>query len=319
MNWFKSFWQSLTEKRDVPRVNVRPPGPNVLKVTSGPHNDPMPHLSNFTPRAQQVLALSRKEATRFNHNFIGTEHVLLGLVALGQGTAVQVLNRLGINLDTVRTEVEKQVGKGPDQNVVGNVPYTPRVKKVLALASRQARALNHTYVGTEHILLGLLEEGDGMGSRVLASLGLNVEQTRQQILVELNPDPTRPVPSATGTPPAPATEKPKTSPITAGSMPPRPDKQPHYVLQSPVGETLDTNKPYDVYCSDFSQGVVVYRKVRFKSLKQLFPRSAYDTLSGFVELEQANGQTVFISRSSIVRFCAPGTTPDSENVSGQKS
>src|SRR3974390_648487 len=156
MNWIKSFWQRLTGTHIAPRVNVHLPGPKILKGTSSARIDPQPNLSNFTPRAQQVLALSRQEATRLNHNFVGTEHLLLGLVAFGQGTAVRVLNSMGIGLDTVRTEVERQVGAGPDQKVVGNVPYTPRVKKVLALAARQARALNHTYIGTEHLLLGLL-------------------------------------------------------------------------------------------------------------------------------------------------------------------
>src|ERR687887_237043 len=115
-------------------------------------------MNNFTPRAQQVLALARKEADRFNHNYVGTEHLLLGLIKLGQGVAVNVLQKMGLDLETVRMEVEKQVGTGPDQKVVGNVPYTPRVKKVLALAAKEAKALNHTYVGTEHILLGLLRE-----------------------------------------------------------------------------------------------------------------------------------------------------------------
>ena len=116
-------------------------------------------MNNFTPRAQQVLALARKEADRFNHNFVGTEHLLLGLIKLGQGVAVNVLQKLGLDLETVRLEVEKQVGTGPDQKMMGNIPYTPRVKKVLALAQKEAKALNHTYVGTEHILLGLLREG----------------------------------------------------------------------------------------------------------------------------------------------------------------
>src|SRR5882757_4485450 len=110
-------------------------------------------MSNFTPRAQQVLALARKEADRFNHNFVGT---------------------------------------GPDQKVMGNIPYTPRVKKVLALAQKEAKALNHTYVGTEHILLGLLREGDGVAARVLKSLDVDIEQTRNEILKELDPNFTPP-------------------------------------------------------------------------------------------------------------------------------
>src|ERR1044071_8118116 len=145
-------------------------------------------MNNFTPRAQQVLALARKEADRFNHNFVGTEHLLLGLIKLGQGVAVNVLQKLGLDLETVRMEVEKQVGTGPDQKMIGNIPYAPRVKKVLALAVKEAKALNHTYVGTEHILLGLLREGDGVAARVLKNLDVDIEQTRQEILKELDPN-----------------------------------------------------------------------------------------------------------------------------------
>jgi ATP-dependent Clp protease ATP-binding subunit ClpC len=145
-------------------------------------------MNNFTPRAQGVLALARKEADRFNHNFVGTEHLLLGLIKLGQGVAVNVLQKLGLDLETVRMEVEKQVGTGPDQKMIGNIPYTPRVKKVLALAAKEAKALNHTYVGTEHILLGLLREGDGVAARVLKNLDVDIEQTRQEILKELDPN-----------------------------------------------------------------------------------------------------------------------------------
>src|SRR5688572_29573103 len=145
-------------------------------------------MNNFRPRAQQVLALAGKEAERFNHNFVGTEHLLLGLIKLGQGVAVNVLQKLGLDLETVRMEVEKQVGTGPDQKMIGNIPYTPRVKKVLALAAKEAKALNHTYVGTEHILLGLLREGDGVAARVLKNLDVDIEQTRQEILKELYPN-----------------------------------------------------------------------------------------------------------------------------------
>jgi len=145
-------------------------------------------MNNFTPRAQQVLALARKEADRFNHNYVGTEHLLLGLIKLGQGVAVNVLQKMGLDLETVRMEVEKQVGSGPETKMVGNVPYTPRVKKVLALAGKEAKALNHSYVGTEHILLGLLREGEGVAARVLKSLELDIERTRNEILKELDPN-----------------------------------------------------------------------------------------------------------------------------------
>lgn len=164
-------------------------------------------LNNFTPRAQQVLALSRKEADRLNHNYLGTEHLLLGLIKLGQGVAVNVLQRLGLDLETVRLEVEKKVGTGPDQKVAGAIPYTPRVKKVLALAGKEAKALNHTYVGTEHLLLGLLREGDGVAARVLKDLDVDIEQARQEVLKELDPNYSAPEDPSPAGEPAPEKEK----------------------------------------------------------------------------------------------------------------
>jgi ATP-dependent Clp protease ATP-binding subunit ClpC len=147
----------------------------------------MEPMNNFTPRAQQVLALARKEADRFHHNYVGTEHILLGLIKLGQGVAVSVLQKMGLDLETVRSAVEKQVGTGQESKTTGSIPYTPRVKKVLALAGKEAKALNHSYVGTEHILLGLLREGEGVAARVLKSLDIDIERTRNEILRELDP------------------------------------------------------------------------------------------------------------------------------------
>ena len=144
-------------------------------------------MNNFTPRAQQVLALARKEADRFHHNYVGTEHILLGLIKLGQGVAVSVLQKMGLDLETVRGAVEKQVGVGQESKAQPSIPYTPRVKKVLALAGKEAKALNHSYVGTEHILLGLLREGEGVAARVLKSLEIDIERTRNEILRELDP------------------------------------------------------------------------------------------------------------------------------------
>jgi ATP-dependent Clp protease ATP-binding subunit ClpC len=144
-------------------------------------------MNNFTPRAQQVLALARKEADRFHHNYVGTEHILLGLIKLGQGVAVSVLQKMGLDLETVRAAVEKQVGTGQESKPPGTMPFTPRVKKVLALAGKEAKTLNHSYVGTEHILLGLLREGEGVAARVLKSLDVDIERTRSEILRELDP------------------------------------------------------------------------------------------------------------------------------------
>src|SRR4030088_1183738 len=149
-------------------------------------------MNDFTPRAQQVLALALKEAERFSHNYVGTEHLLLGLIKLGQGVAVNVMQKMGLDLKTVRMEVEKHVGSHPETKMIGSIPYTPRVKKVLALAGKEAKALNHSYVGTEHILLGLLREGKGIAARVLKSLEVDIERTRNEILKELDPNFTPP-------------------------------------------------------------------------------------------------------------------------------
>ncbi|WP_345783000.1 ATP-dependent Clp protease ATP-binding subunit [Coraliomargarita parva] len=168
----------------------------------------MEPMNNFTPRAQQVLALARKEADRFHHNYVGTEHLLLGLINLGQGVAVNVLQKMGLDLQTVRSAVEKQVGTGPEAKPSGNIPYTPRVKKVLALAGKEAKALNHSYVGTEHILLGLLREGEGVAARVLKSLDVDIERCRNEILAELDPNfSAEPEEAAAGNPAAQAEDK----------------------------------------------------------------------------------------------------------------
>jgi predicted dehydrogenase len=154
----------------------------------GPQSESKDSLANLTPRAQRVFELARKEADRFNHNFVGTEHLLLGIIKLGQGTAFRVLQNVGLKLETVRLEVERQIGVGPDQKMIGNLPYTPRVKQVLALAAKEAGMLNHTYVGTEHILLGLLSEGNGVAARVLKKLDISIEETSKEILKELDPN-----------------------------------------------------------------------------------------------------------------------------------
>ena len=140
-----------------------------------------PNVPGFTPHAQEVLRLSRAEADRFNHCFVGTEHLLLGILKLGQGRAVGVLRNLGLDVQGIPAEVEKFVGTGPDQKLIGNIPYTPRVKHVLWLAAKEAQASNHSQVGTEHILLGLLHERDGVAARVLQKRGLTFERARQEI------------------------------------------------------------------------------------------------------------------------------------------
>ena len=145
-------------------------------------------MNNFSGRARQCLQLARREADRFNHGYIGTEHLLLGLIALGEGVAVAVLRRMGLDLATVRMEVEKAVGVGTDMKTVGEVPFTPRVKKVLALAGKEARDMKMDFVGTEHILLGLLREGEGVAARVLANLNVDAEQARNTLMKEMDPE-----------------------------------------------------------------------------------------------------------------------------------
>ena len=145
-------------------------------------------FNSFTPRAQQVIDLAKKEADRFNHPYVGTEHLLLGLIALAEGVAVSVLEGMGVSLEQVRIEVEKAVGQGPETKVVGNVPFTPRSKKVLQLSVAEAQALNHSYVGTEHILLGLLREGEGVAAQVLTNMEIDLDTVRSNVLRELDPN-----------------------------------------------------------------------------------------------------------------------------------
>ncbi len=149
--------------------------------------EPLTGAINFTPRAIQVFALARKEAERLNHNYVGTEHVLAGLIGLGQGVAVNILKKRGLNLESVRKEIERQSGSVTGQKITGNIPFTPRVKKVLALAHKEAKALGHTYTGTEHLLLGLLDETEGMAGRIFKMANIDLEKTRQEILTEITP------------------------------------------------------------------------------------------------------------------------------------
>ena len=145
-------------------------------------------MDNFTPRAQQVLQLARKQADSFNHGYVGTEHILLGLIALGHGVAINALQSVGVDFDSVRLEIEKAAGTGPETKTIGSIPFTPRAKKVLALSANEARNLGHSYVGTEHILLGLLREGEGIAARVLENLGVDLEEIRYEIMKTLDPE-----------------------------------------------------------------------------------------------------------------------------------
>src|SRR5213080_2641096 len=141
-------------------------------------------FDKFTERARKVLTLAQEEATRFNHNYIGTEHLLLGLIREGGGVAAKVLNNLGVELDNVRSQVEFIIGRG-DRMIAGEIGLTPRAKKVIELAVDEARRLGHHYIGTEHLLLGLVREGEGIAAGVLESLGVRLEQARRETLAVL--------------------------------------------------------------------------------------------------------------------------------------
>src|SRR5206468_7281449 len=146
-------------------------------------------FDKFTERARRVLTLAQEEALRFNHNYIGTEHLLLGLVREGEGVAAKVLANLGVELNKVRSAVEFIIGRG-DRTVMGEIGLTPRAKKVIELAVDEARRLNHHYIGTEHLLLGLVREGEGIAAGVLESLGVSLDKVRAQVIHVLSHSPT---------------------------------------------------------------------------------------------------------------------------------
>ena len=157
-------------------------------ISGEPQGDELVRVHGFTPRTQQALAMARLESERLGHHFIGTEHLVLGLIRLGQGVAVNVLTKMRVDLNNLRAEVESQLASSGDRVMDVRIPYTPRVKRVLELADKERRVINHTYVGTEHILLALIREGEGVAGRILKGLGLNSENVRQEILVELDPN-----------------------------------------------------------------------------------------------------------------------------------
>jgi hypothetical protein len=138
-------------------------------------------FQRFTDRARQVVVLAQEEARRLDHNYVGTEHILLGLISEGGGVAARALESLGIGLDAVRQQVEEIIGQG-QQAPSGHIPFTPRAKKVLELSLRESMQLGHTYIGTEHILLGLVREGDGVAAQVLVRLGADLNRVRQQVI-----------------------------------------------------------------------------------------------------------------------------------------
>src|SRR5687767_11857271 len=146
-------------------------------------------FDRFTDRARKVMGLARQEAQRFNHDYIGTEHILLGLVQEGSGVAASVLKNLDIDLKKIRQEVEKLVSTGTTMVTMGQLPFTPRAKKVLELSLEEASNLGHTYIGTEHLLLGLIRESEGIAAQVLRNLKVKVEDVREEVLELLGAEP----------------------------------------------------------------------------------------------------------------------------------
>jgi hypothetical protein len=138
-------------------------------------------FERFTDRARRVVVLAQEEARMLNHSYIGTEHLLLGLIHEGEGVAAKALQSLGISLEALRQHVQEITGRGQGQQQ-GHVPFTPRAKKVLELSLREAQQLGHDYIGTEHILLGLIREGEGVAARVLVKLGADLNRVRQQVI-----------------------------------------------------------------------------------------------------------------------------------------
>jgi len=138
-------------------------------------------FERFTERARRVVVLAQEEARMLNHNYIGTEHILLGLAREGEGVAARALESLGISLEAVRQQVEEIIGRGQEAPS-GHIPFTPRAKKVLELSLREAQQLGHNYIGTEHILLGLIREGSGVAAQVLVKLGADLNRARQQVV-----------------------------------------------------------------------------------------------------------------------------------------
>ncbi len=139
-------------------------------------------FNRFTERARKVIILAKEEARRFNHDYIGTEHILLGLIREGEGVAAAVLQKLDISLENIRIEIEKLVQPGPTTQIIGDIPFTPRAKKALELAAEEARSLGHNYIGTEHLLLGLIREGEGIASQVLLNLGMDLNSVRNEVM-----------------------------------------------------------------------------------------------------------------------------------------
>lgn len=281
MKWLKEFWVKLWAEAEAQRPAT------ASQMSAG----------NLTPRAQRVLLLARKEAERLQLPFIGTEHVLLGLSLLGAGVATNVLNKIGLELEVIQAEVEKLAGGQPAETSGERAHYAPLIKEMLSFASQEAKELNHTYVGTEHLLLALLREPDGGAAQIFKNRNVNTEEVRKEIIKELSPVYIPHVPGK-------GAESSQSELNPAGSR---------VVFPSRRRESIDLKLRYDVYCVERGEKMVVYRNAQFKGPKSLFGLLDYP-MSDFVELEQRDGQTVYVARSSIVRFCQHGVKPEAEGL-----
>ena len=139
-------------------------------------------FERFTERARKILAIAQEEAKNLNHDYLGTEHILLGLIREGEGVAAEVLRNMGIEFETIRLEIEREAPSGGALAILGNVPFTPNSKKVLELAVEDARNMGHNYIGTEHLLLGLIREGESIGAKILLKFGVTLEKARAGLL-----------------------------------------------------------------------------------------------------------------------------------------
>src|SRR3954451_18649858 len=160
---------------------VPPPTPGTLSPRIHRTPEAVLVFERFTDRARRVVVLAQEEARLLNHSYIGTEHILIGLIHEGEGVAAKALESLGISLEAVRSQVEEIIGQG-GSSPSGRIPFTPRAKKVLELSLREAFQLGHNYIGTEHILLGLIREGEGVAAQVLVKLGADLSRVRQQVI-----------------------------------------------------------------------------------------------------------------------------------------
>lgn len=215
-------------------------------------------FERFTDRARKVMALANEEAQRFDHDRVSTEHILLGLVNEGTGVGAHALMKMGINLNTLRGEVEKLMKRGPEGVQMGRLPHTPQAKRVIAYGLEEARGLNHDYVGTEHVLLGLLRESEGVATQVLTNLGISLNDARAAVLDVLGAGPEQ---GAAGRPPGP---EPAPDKLTADGQPIE-----EFYQDDAVGELL--------------QKVLTELRARKDGAMQ---RAAYETAAAYHELAQ---------------------------------